>query len=108
VFQIKFEKLLNQFLKKMKKYHFELSDRKNKKYKVWNDEIGWIHFGDKRYEHYKTNKAISSTLPSYSEHLDEERRRKYRARASKITDKAGNYTYLDDKSPNFYSYNFLW
>lgn len=92
----------------MKQYHFELSEKPNKKYKVWNDTIGWIHFGHPYYEHYKTSHLIPKHLHIWSEHRDNQRRFRYRARASKIRDKDGNLTYLDETSPNYYSFHFLW
>lgn len=92
----------------MKRYHFELSEKPNKKFKVWHDEVGFIHFGHPHYEHYKTSHLIPKELHVWPEHRDLKRRRLYRARASKIRDKDGNLTYLDDTSPNFYSFNFLW
>jgi hypothetical protein len=70
------------------------SKRKYKKYVVvYNNKK--IHFGDNRYDDY--------TL-----HDDNERRKRYRLRASKIKDKDGNYTYKDKTKANYWSYNLLW
>ena len=70
------------------------STRKNKKYVVvYNNKS--INFGDSRYE-------------DYIDHQDEERRHRYRQRASKITNKDGELTYKDKNSPNYYSYHLLW
>ena len=81
---------------------FQESTRKNKKYMVkYNDK--WVHFGDKRYEHYR-----DLTPLKYLDHNDLKRRESYRKRAKGIKDKNGNLTYLDKNSPNYYSVKFLW
>lgn len=70
------------------------SNAKNKKfYTIYQGKK--IHFGDNRYE-------------DFLQHGDKKRRELYRARASKIKDKKGNYTYLDKTKPNYYSYHILW
>ena len=86
---------------------FELSERKNKKYKVWHNNK-WIHFGDKRYEHYKTSDRIPQELHIYPEHHDKRRRELYRKRASEIRNKYHELTYIKEDSPNYYSYFYLW
>jgi hypothetical protein len=55
----------------------------------------YIHFGDNRYE-------------DYTIHKDKERRQRYRARASKITNKHGQQTYKLKTTPNFWAYHVLW
>ena len=85
----------------------ELSDRKNKKYKILVNG-SWVHFGDKRYEHYKTSLLIPTKYHVYAEHHDEIRRDRYLKRAEKIKDKQGNLTYLDPQSPNYWSVRLLW
>jgi hypothetical protein len=88
---------------------FRISQSPNKKYDVYLDDIQkWLPFGDKRYAHFKTSSKIPKSMHIYEEHGDEKRRNNYRSRASKITDKFGNLTFNDPKSPNFYSYHFLW
>lgn len=82
---------------------FRLSRKKNKKYDVkYKGKL--ISFGDKRYQHYFDKIGQYSHL----NHEDKERRRLYRLRASKITDKYGNLTYLNKFSPNYWAYNYLW
>ena len=54
-----------------------------------------IHFGDNRYEDFTMHKDIA-------------RRRRYRARSSKIKDKQGRLTYKLKSSPNFWAFNLLW
>jgi hypothetical protein len=73
---------------------FGRSRAKNKKYYVVYKGKK-IHFGDTRYEDYTT-------------HGDSERRKRYLARAKKIKNKEGRYTYRDKNSPNFWSVNLLW
>ena len=72
---------------------FGRSNRKYKKYYVIykNKKI----LGDNRYEDFTMHKDIA-------------RRRRYRARASKIKDKQGRLTYKLKSSPNFWAFNLLW
>ena len=86
-------------------YTFQESTRKNKKYMVkYNDK--WIHFGDKRHEHYRDSTPLK--LYSYLDHNDLKRRESYRKRARGIKNKNGNSTYLDKNSPNYNALKFLW
>jgi len=71
-----------------------ISKRKNKKYVV-KYKGKEIHFGHKLYQDYTT-------------HNDEDRRKRYIARASKIRNKQGKLTYNDPKSANFWAFNLLW
>ena len=66
----------------------------------------WIHFGDKRYQQYKDTTPLR--IYSNLDHLDKKRRYRYRARASKIKNKQGEYTYKNPKYANYYAYKFLW
>jgi hypothetical protein len=86
------------------KIKFELSEKPNKKLKAYY-KGKWIHFGSKKYDNYFDRTGL---LNGEYDHLDDERRRRYLARATKIKDKEGNLTYKDKSSPNFYSVNFLW
>jgi len=70
------------------------SSRKNKKYMV-NYRGTPVHFGDSRYE-------------DFLDHKDNERRHRYRQRASKIVNKLGQLTYKIRGTPNYYSYHLLW
>lgn len=68
--------------------------RQHKKFAVfYNDK--WIHFGDNRYDDYTT-------------HGDPDRRASYQNRASKITNKYGEYTYRNKNYANYWAYNLLW
>jgi len=67
----------------------ELSDNKNKKYKIWDpNNKKWIHFGDSRYS-------------DYTKHNDPERRTNFRLRNAK---------WADSKmySPAYMSFWLLW
>lgn len=68
-----------------------LSNKKNKKYMVQNPEGRWVHFGQLNFQ-------------DYTKHKDEDRRRRYLARATNIK---GNWK--DDKySANNLAINLLW
>lgn len=88
-------------------YPIRISRKKNKKYDIYYNGH-WVSFGHKDYEHYKTSDRIPKELHIYDEHHDKERRKQYRARASKITDKYGNFTYKNKNSPNYWAYHLLW
>jgi hypothetical protein len=90
--------------KKVGKYKYFLSEKKNKKLKV---KIGdnWIHFGDNRYQHFKDRTGL---LNPDLNHLDKERRKRYLSRASKILDKEGNLTADNPNSPNYHAIRIFW
>ena len=96
--------------KDLKIGEFAKSTNKNKKYMVkvetGEGKTKIVHFGDILYEHYKDSTGLG--LYSNMDHNDKQRRELYRARASKIKDKSGNFTYLDKTKANYYSYNYLW
>lgn len=71
------------------------ADRSNKKFMILRPSGKVIYFGDPRYE-------------DFLDHMDPDRRERYRARASKIRDKKNRLTYKNRNSPNFYSYHLLW
>lgn len=92
--------LVNQVIKRITKLRIndieevKLSDKKDKKLMVLiNDK--WIHFGQKN-------------SVTFIEGADEKKRNAYRARASKITRKNGEYTYNIAYTANFLSYHLLW
>jgi hypothetical protein len=68
-----------------------ISTRKDKKYMIMNDSKKYIHFGQLGYE-------------DFTKHLDENRRRLYLTRATKIK---GDWK-TDRYSPNNLSINLLW
>lgn len=90
---------------KVEGYTIKKSTRENKKYMVL---VGtkWVHFGDKRYEHYKDQ----TPLKAYEnlDHGDENRRRLYVARHTRKKDKNGKYFHKNKSSPEYWSLNYLW
>ena len=89
-------------------YPIRLSTKKTKKYDIYYNNH-WISFGQKGYEHYKTSHFIPQNIRhEYREHLDQKRRELYIKRASKIKDSKGHLTYMNQSSPNYYAYHFLW
>ena len=73
----------------------DYSSRKNNKYMVKLPGGKKVHFGSPKYE-------------DFTIHKDKERRDKYLARATKIKNKKGEFTYTNPESPNFWSVNLLW
>ena len=68
-----------------------LSTRKNKKYMIMNDDKKWIHFGQMGFQ-------------DFTKSLDENKRRLYLARATKIRGTWKENIY----SPNMLSIVLLW
>jgi len=66
----------------------EFSNRKNKKYKIKNDDNKYIHFGDSRFE-------------DFTYHKDEKRRNSFRNRNWR-------WENADEFSPAYLSYHLLW
>lgn len=84
------------------------SNKSDKKYEItvrYNGIIKTIHYGNSNYQQYKDRTPIGA----YTEydHNDEQRRRSYLARASKITDSFG-LAANNPFSPNRYSIITLW
>lgn len=85
-------------------YRIFKSEKPNKKLKVKvNDK--WVHFGNSNYQHFFDKTGL---LDKDLNHLDNDRRRRYLKRASKIVDGDGNLTLNDKNSPNFWSIRILW
>jgi hypothetical protein len=87
-------------------FSFKKSNRKNKKYSVITPSGKVVHFGDKRYQHYKDQTPLK--IYSNLNHNDIKRRKRYLSRAKGIKNKSGNLTYKDKNSSNYYSINYLW
>lgn len=86
--------ILSKKAKEMGASSLTYSPLKYKEYRViYKDKA--IDFGDNRYE-------------DFTIHKDNGRRKKYRARASKIINKHGKLTHLDPFYPNYWAYNLLW
>lgn len=83
--------------------HFEKSRTKYKKYDAvlfhkTTNRTKRVSFGDNRYEQYKDSTGLG--LYSSSDHLDKDRRKRYRARHRKTA----KYKY----SSSWFSFHFLW
>jgi len=90
--------------KKIGKYTYFLSDKKNKKLSVIVDGKK-IDFGDNRCQNYFDRSGL---LDKSFNHLNKERRRLYLLRAKGIKDKEGNLTKDNPLSPNWHSIRILW
>ena len=90
--------------KKIGKYTYFLSDKKNKKLSVIVDGKK-IDFGSTLYQNFND---LTGLLNKSFLHHDEERKRRYLLRAKGIKDKNGNLTYLNPLSPNWHSIRILW
>ena len=90
--------------------NFYPSNRRNKKYhaivRLKNGEILNVHFGDKRYQHYKDTTPLK--LYSQLDHLDKARRVNYKKRHKKIKNKDNKPSYKVKYSPAWFSWNYLW
>ena len=73
----------------------DYSNRKNNKYFVTLKDGKKIHFGNSKYEDYFT-------------HGDEDRQKKYLARAKKSKNKQGELTWENPESANYWSIHLLW
>jgi len=87
---------------KIGKYDYTKSNRKNKKLKV---KIGnkEIHFGDKRFMHFKDATGLYSNL----DHYDLNRKESYLKRSSKIKNKDG-LTANNPLTANYHARKILW
>ena len=86
-------KKLQKKARKLGAKYLDYSKRKNNKYVV-EFKGKKIHFGSTKYEDYLI-------------HKDLERREKYLAKAKKITNKNGDYTYNSPSFPNYWSVKLL-
>ena len=87
-------KKLQRKAKKLGAKYLDYSKRKNNKYVV-EYEGKKVHFGSTKYEEYLI-------------HKDLDRREKYLAKAKKITNKNGVYTYNSPSFANYWSVKLLW
>lgn len=65
-----------------------------------------VSFGDRRYAQYMDRSPLG--LYSHMNHLDDKRRRIYRRRHSKITNRDGVPAYMEKFSPAWFSWHYLW
>ena len=108
--------MLRQEVKPLKKFFytptkvkFYKSSEKNKKYKVNFDYDGKnynIHFGDKRYQHYKDTTPLK--LYKKLDNLDDRRRKAFISRASGIKDINGKLTKDNPLHANYWAIRYLW
>ena len=84
---------------------FSKSTRKGKKYMVVVDGKT-IHFGDVKMQQYRDTTGLG--LFSHLNHNDETRRKSYLSRAKGIRNKAGDLTWQDKNSANYYAVKYLW
>jgi len=85
---------------------FEKSNRKDKKYSVITPEGKKIHFGNKKYEHFKDTTGLG--LYRKLNHNDKKRQKNYCNRSGGIKNKQGLLTKNDKESANYYSRMYLW
>jgi hypothetical protein len=90
---------------KLGKYTYYKSNRPSKKLMVNPDGSVWIYFGDSSMQHYQDKTGL---LDRKLNHMDDDRRRLYLARASKIKDKNGNLTKDNQFSSNYHAIRVLW
>tara|TARA_R110000803_G_scaffold140861_5_gene207413 strand:- start:6236 stop:6526 length:291 start_codon:yes stop_codon:yes gene_type:complete len=81
-----------------------ISKAKNKKYSVYVKGDKIIHFGDKRYQHFKDKIGDYKSL----DHNDPVRRKSYLARAKGIKNKQGELTWKDKNTANYWAVRVLW
>jgi hypothetical protein len=75
----------------------QISNRKNKRFKILSPSGNYIHFGLYPYKGKGT----------YIDHFDTKIRKAWKARHSKIL-KDGKPAYLNPESPEYYSWHILW
>tara|TARA_R100001079_G_C4336651_1_gene105272 strand:- start:37 stop:309 length:273 start_codon:yes stop_codon:yes gene_type:complete len=90
-------------MKKVGKYTYEKSTRKNKKLMTIVDGKP-VHFGNPQYQHFKDKTGIWKS----KDHLDPKRRERYLSRAKGIKLKDGSLAYKDPKQPNYHAVRILW
>jgi len=69
-----------------------------------------VHFGDRRYQHYKDwiPKRLGGKQWSHKDHLDPKRRANYRSRHYGMRCKDGKRCVTKKYSPAWFSFYFLW
>ena len=91
---------------KGKEYEVQRSTRPDKKLMVKCDGKT-IHFGQRNARSWG-NAPFASLLPESEKHYDEERRKRYLARATKIKKKDGSLAIDDKCSANYFAVFGLW
>ena len=85
---------------------FKMSTRQGKKYSVVTPSGKTVHFGSSAMQHYKDRTGVGAW--SHKDHGDDARRKSYLARSKGIKNKAGELTYKNKESANYYSVKYLW
>lgn len=80
------------------------------KYRAYMNNGKTVSFGHQDYEHYRDSvpKRLGGGIWDDLDHLDKERRRRYRARHSNVKKKDGRFAYRVKYSPSWFSYYYLW
>lgn len=92
----KLAKILEMKIRKLNKNgYISVSKSKNKRFTYTTETGKKIHFGD-------------PNAVTFIDGADENKRKSYRARASKIKNKQGQYTYEVYPTANWMAYNLLW
>lgn len=89
--------------------HFRLGSG-NHKYAAHLKNGKIVQFGHKDYQHYKDTvpKNMGGGLWTHKDHLDPERRRRYRLRHGGIITKGGSKACQVKYSVCWFSYHYLW
>jgi hypothetical protein len=95
---------MNELHKKIGNFDYYLSERKDKKLKVFVNGK-WVHFGNSNYQHFYDKSLL---LDKNLNHLDQKRRNNYLKRSLNIKNKNDEYTAFDINSPNYHSRLILW
>lgn len=91
-----------------KPFYLKGATPSNKKYSVFVRKEGkkkLIHFGSRKYKHFMDR---VSDRYEHLNHLDEDRKERYRKRHQAIKLKNGKIAIHDKNQPAYWSYYFLW
>ena len=91
-------------MKKVGKYTYSKSSRKDKKLMTVVNGNKVVHFGNPKYEHFRDRTGIWKDL----DHGDPDRKERYLKRSKAIKNKKGELTWKDPESPNYHSIRILW
>lgn len=81
-----------------------------KKYTAVMKDGRLVHFGDRRYQHYKDSvpKRMGGGLWSHKDHNNRDRRDNYRKRHAGMRTASNRPAYRVKYSPSWFSYYYLW
>ena len=94
------EKPLVKPAERMRLQSIQVSDRPHKKYMAFvknleTQKVRKVHFGDTRYQHYKDQTRIKAF--THLDHLDKDRRKRFKQRFAKIIKRKYSAAYFSDK-----------